>query len=79
MQERPGGSFNTDLNESYRADELALLQNQIDELQEADNRGDYKTTWKVIHSISSKGSRSNPKVKKRDGTAASSERELLAE
>ncbi len=36
--------LNTDLNESYRADELALLQNQMDELQEADNRGDYNTT-----------------------------------
>ena len=71
--------LNTSLNESYRCDELNSLQQQMEELQEADQKGHYNTTWKIINSISGQKSRSNPKVKKRDGSAPSSDNELLAE
>ena len=60
--------LNTSLNESYRADELASLQKQMEDLQVADEKGEYNTTWKIIHDISGQNMRSNPKVKKRDGS-----------
>ncbi len=71
--------LNTTLNESYRADELAALDRQMEDLRVADEKGNYSTTWKIIHNISGKNKTSNPKVKKRDGTAPSSDKELLDE
>ena len=71
--------LNTSLNESYRADELASIQQQMEDLQKADQKGDYNTTWKIINAISGQNNRPNPKVKKRDGSAPSSDNELLAE
>ena len=71
--------LNNNLNESYRCDELAFIQEQMEDLQEADQRGDYNTTWKIINTISGQNSRSNHKVKKRDGTAPTSDTELLDE
>ncbi|XP_072036972.1 craniofacial development protein 2-like [Amphiura filiformis] len=71
--------LNTQLNESYRADELASIHRQMEDLQVANENGNYNTTWKIIHDISGKKKRSNPKVKKRDGTIPSSDKELLAE
>jgi hypothetical protein len=41
--------------------------------------GDYNSTWKIINKISGQNRRSNPKVKKRDGSAPSSDHELLVE
>ena len=49
------------------------------DLQKADQKGDYNTTWKIIKTISGQNNRPNPKVKKRDGSAPSSDNELLAE
>ncbi|XP_072017515.1 uncharacterized GMC-type oxidoreductase Mb1310-like [Amphiura filiformis] len=71
-------TLNTQLNESYRADELASIHRQMEDLQVANENGNYNTTWKIIHDISGKKKRSNPKVKKRDGTIPSSDKELLA-
>ena len=70
--------LNTSLNESYKYDELASIQQQMEDLQEADRKGDFNTTWKIINRISGQN-RSTPKVKKRDGSAPSSDTELLAE
>ena len=71
--------LNTSLNESYRSDELASIQKQMQDLQEADQKGNHNTTWKIINSISGQGNRPNPKVKKRDGSSPSSDKELLSE
>ena len=49
------------------------------DLQEADQKGHHNTTWKIINSISGQGNRPNPKVKKRDGSSPSSDKELLSE
>ena len=50
----------------------------MEDLQEADKKGNFNTTWKIINRISGQN-RSTPKVKKRDGSAPSSDTELLAE
>ncbi|XP_078617621.1 uncharacterized protein LOC144885572 [Branchiostoma floridae x Branchiostoma japonicum] len=71
--------LNTSLNESYKRDEVAFTEQQIEDLEEADKKGDHLSTWKIINSISGKNRRTNQKVKKRDGTAPSSDNELLAE
>ncbi|XP_072041209.1 craniofacial development protein 2-like [Amphiura filiformis] len=65
--------------QSYRADELASIHRQMEDLQVANENGNYNTTCKIIHDISGKKNRSNPKVKKRNGTIPSSDKELLAE
>ena len=72
-------TLNTSLNESYRADELSKLNKQLEDLKVADQKGEYNTTWKIIHELSGQERRPNPKVKKRDGSAPSSEEELLEE
>ena len=72
-------NLNTRLNESYKADEISKLNKQMEDLKLADEKGEYNTTWKIIHEISGKERRSNPKVKKRDGSAPTSEKELLDE
>ena len=71
--------LNTELNESYAADKSSMLNKQIEDLEQADSRGDYTTTWKIIHELSGKGKKTNVKVKKRDGTPPTSDTELLAE
>ena len=49
------------LNESYKADETARLNEQMEELKLADSKGDYTTTWK--NNPWSSGKDWNPKVK----------------
>lgn len=72
-------NLNNSLNDSYKADELATLNKQMEDLKLADETGNYTTTWKIIHSLSGKNSRQDAKVKKRDGSAPASDRELLEE
>ena len=72
-------SLNTSLNESYKSDQLSRINRQMEELKVADQKGEYNTTWKIIHDLSGQASRPNPKVKKRDGSAPSSEKDLLKE
>ena len=69
--------LNSSLNESYKADEMARLNKQMEELKLADSKGDYSTTWKIIHDLSGKDR--NVKVKMRDGTPPKSDKDLLAE
>ena len=69
--------LNTSLNESYRYYELASIQQQMKDLQEADQKGHYNTTWKFINTISGQKSRSNPMVKRSVGSVPSSDNELL--
>ena len=71
--------LNTQLNESYTADQAAMLNKQIEDLKQADSRGDYTTTWKIIHELSGKGKKTNVKVKRRDGSPPTSDVELLTE
>ena len=71
--------LNASLNDSYKVDEAVALNKQIEDLRMADETGNYTTTWKIIHTLSVKNSSKNVKVKKRDGTAPSSEQELLEE
>ena len=71
--------LNTNLNESYKEDQQAKLNKQMEDLKVADEKGEYNTTWKIIHEISGQDRKPNPKVKKRDGTAPSSDKELLDE
>ena len=46
--------LNSSLNESYKGDEMARLNKQMEELKLADSKGDYSTTWKIIHDLSGK-------------------------
>ncbi|XP_038072782.1 uncharacterized protein LOC119741153 [Patiria miniata] len=71
--------LNTSLNESYKRDENAALNKQIDDLKLADEMGDYTTTWKIIHDLSGNDKRTSVKVRKRDGTVPASDSELLSE
>lgn len=71
--------LNTCLNESYKADESAMLNKQMEDLQLADMKGDYTTTWKIVHDLSGKDGKPRVKVKKRDGTPPTNDRDLLAE
>ena len=71
--------LNAALNDSYKADEAAALDRQMEELKLADETGNYTTTWKIIHSISGKDTKRNVKVKKRDGQPPLSEQDLLEE
>ena len=59
--------LNSSLNESYKADAMARLNRQMEELQLADSKGDYSTTWKIIHDLSGKDRNPKVKVKMRDG------------
>ena len=45
----------------------------------ADSKGDYSTTWKIIHDLSGKDQNPKVKVKMRDGTPPKSDKDLLAE
>ena len=56
-----------------------MLNKQIEDLKLADTKGDYTTTWKIIHELSGKGKKTSVKVKKRDGTPPTSDKELLSE
>ena len=49
----------------------------MDDLKLADVTGNYTATWSIINDLSGKNTMRNVKVKKRDGSAASSEQELL--
>ena len=71
--------LNSSLNESYKADEMARLNKQMEELKLADSKGDYSTTWKIIHDLSGKDRNPKVKVKMRDGTPPKSDKDLLAE
>ena len=71
--------LNCSLNESYKADEMARLNKQMEELKLADSKGDYSTTWKIIHDLSGKDRNPKVKVKMRDGAPPKSDKDLLAE
>ena len=71
--------LNAALNDSYKVDEAAQLNKQMEELRIADETGNYTTTWKIIHSLSGKKDKKNVKVKKRDGNPPESEQDLLEE
>lgn len=71
--------LNTCLNESYTADESAMLFKQMEDLRLADMKGDYTTTWKIIHDLSGQDMKPSVKVRKRDGTPPTSDKDLLAE
>ena len=53
---KPSGEMwrklNSSLSESYKADEMARLNKQMEALKLADSKGDYSTTWKIIHDLS---------------------------
>ena len=74
-----GRKLNSSLNESYKADEMARLNKQMEELKLADSKGDYSTTWKIIHDLSGKDRNPKVKVKMRDFTPPKSDKDLLAE
>ena len=42
------------LNDAYQADKAEQLNKQLDRLRIADERGDYSSTCKIIHNLSSK-------------------------
>ena len=71
--------LDSSLNESYKADEIARLNKQMEELQLADSKGDYSPTWKIIHDLSGKDQNPKVKVKMRDGAPPKSDKDLLAE
>ena len=71
--------LNSSLNASYKSDEATMLNKQVVDLRLADSKGDYTTTWKIIHDLSGKDKKSSVKVKKRDGTPPTSDKDLLAE
>ena len=76
-QDKDGQKLNA--NDSYKADEAASLNRQMEDLKLTDETGNYTATRSIIHKLSGKNTRQNVKVKKRDGSAASSEQELLEE
>ena len=71
--------LNSSLNESYKADEMASLNKQMEELQLADSKGDYSTPWKIIHDLSGKDRNPKVKVKMRNGAPPKGDKDLLAE
>ena len=71
--------LNSSLNASYKSDEATMLNKQMEDLRLADSKGDYTTTWKIIHDLSEKDKKSSVKVNKRDGTPPTSDKDLLAE
>ena len=58
---------------------MARLNKQMEELQLADSKGDYSTTWKIIRELSGKDRNPKVKVKMRDGAPPKSDKDLLAE
>ena len=58
---------------------MARLSKQMEELNLADSKGDYTTTWKIIHGLSGKDWNPKLKVKMRDGTPPKSDKDLLVE
>ena len=71
--------LNSRLNESYKSDEMARLNKQMEELKLADSKGDYSTTWKIIHDLSGKDRNPKIKVKMRDRAPPKSDKDLLVE
>ena len=71
--------LNSSLNASYKSDEATMLNKQLEDLRLADSKGDYTTTWKIIHDLSGKDKKSCVKFNKRDGTPRTSDKDLLAE
>ena len=51
----------------------------MEDLRLAESKGDYTTTWKIIHDMSEKDKKSSVKVNKGDGTPPTSDKDLLAE
>ena len=44
-----------------------MLNKQMEDIRLADSKGDYTTTWKIIHDLPSKDKKPSVKVNKRDG------------
>ena len=72
-------NLNSQLNDSYTTDKATVLNKQMEDLRIADERGHYTTTWNIIHSLSGKNTRSNVKVKLRNGDPPESDEHLLEE
>ena len=70
--------LNSSLNASYKSDEAIMLSKQMEDLSLADSKGDYTTTWKIIHDLSGKYKKSSVKVNKRESTPPTSDKDLLA-
>ena len=50
------------MNESYKSDEAAILNKQMEDLNFADSKGEYTTTWKIIYELSAgEGKKTNVK------------------
>ena len=71
--------LNSSLNKSYKADETARLNKQMEEFKLADSKHDYTTTWKIIHNLSGKDRNPKAKVRMRDGDPPKSDKYLLVE
>ena len=71
--------LNLKLNASYQADQVKHLEDQLDTLTAADEKGETNKTWSIIHELSGKRRQSSVKVKKRDGNDPNSQQELLSE
>ena len=71
--------LNSQLNQSYQNDEIKHLQKQLDELTEANNKKEINKVWSIINDISGKKKHLSAKVKKRDGTDPTNQKELLNE
>ena len=70
--------LNSNLNESYKSNEAAMLNKRMEDLKLADSNGDYTTTWKIIHALAGKYPKTSVKVNIRDGTPPSSDKAMLA-
>ena len=71
--------LNSILNESYKTDEIVMLNKQMEDLWLADSKGDDNTTWKIIHDLYGKDKKSSVKLNEIDGTPPTSGIDLLAE
>ena len=77
--ERRWWRLNSNLNESYKSDEAATLNKQIEDLSIADSKGEYTTTWNIVPMLSGKCKKICVKVNKRDSTPPKSETDLPAQ
>ena len=44
-----------------------MLDKQIEDLNSEDSKGEYTTTWKIIHELSGKGKKTSVKDNEKDG------------
>ena len=70
--ERKMAEAQSNLNESYKSDEAVMLNKQMKDFKIVDSKGEYTTTWKIIHELPGKGKKTSVKVNKRDGAPPTS-------